>query len=316
MIQRVIEIEGSPRYLSKFRGFLVVRDSSTELGRIPLDDIAVVIAHGYAVTFSNGLLTALAERVIPLITCDERHLPNGWLLPIVGNHLHADRLRLQISSSLPLKKRMWQKIVQSKISMQASLIDLKGGGSEAVRSLLRKVRSGDSTNVEAQAARRYWPLLLGKEFRRGRESDDANGLLNYGYTVLRSSVGRSVLKAGLHPALGLHHHNARNAFCLVDDLMEPFRPVVDRIVLGLMTTGTTELTSDRKRQLAACILDDLQTIRGRTPVSTCADRLAYSVVVSLEDKTERLDLPRDFAIKSMMRVEPSTKGAQEAPKVA
>jgi CRISPR-associated protein Cas1 len=157
--------------------------------------------------------------------------------------------------------------------------------------LTRKVKSGDPENVEAQAARRYWPLIFGKNFRRDRDGGSVNGLLNYGYTILRSAAARSVMAAGLHPTIGIHHANRSNAMCLVDDIMEPFRPIADLTVKGLIGTGLAEVTPDAKAALARLTIFDMQGIAGVSPLSTCMERLALSIVRSYETGQADLDLP-------------------------
>ena len=157
--------------------------------------------------------------------CGSDYLPTAWLWPVDGHHVQALRMRCQLGASRPLCKRLWQVVVKAKISQQKNVLDLLQFCDGGLGSLARRVKSGDPDNVEAQAARRYWPLLFGKEFRRERYGPFPNPFLNYGYTVLRAAMARAVVSAGLHPSLGIHHHNRANPMCLVDDLMEPFRAV-------------------------------------------------------------------------------------------
>lgn len=301
MIERVVEVEGSGRHLSRSRGFMVVSSGGSELGRIPLDDIAVVLVHGHGNTYSNNLLVSISERAIPLIVCDQKHFPVGWFLPIEANHLQAGRLRLQMASSRPLQKQVWRSLVKGKIVMQESLLALRGRPDPVLRRMARTVRSGDSENLEAQAARRYWRILFGADFRRDRNLPGENALLNYGYTILRSCVARSVLKSGLNPSLGFYHRRGTNAFALVDDIMEPLRPVVDRFVRQMVDQGVAEVSSEAKRKLASVLIFDIETAHGRSPVARCADRLAYSVVASLEQKKALLDLPLSFRKPAAVR---------------
>lgn len=301
MIERVVEIEGTGRFLSRDRGFLVISEGAAELGRIPLDDIAVVLVHAHGVTYTNELVVALAERCVPLIVCNRKHFPVGMFLPYSGNHLLAERLSIQVAASLPRKKRLWQALVRGKIEMQANLLQHVGENPNRLRALAKKVRSGDPENTEAQAARLYWPLLMGSDFRRRRNGGDGNPLLNYGYTILRSAVARSVLKAGLNPALGLHHKRADNPFALVDDLMEPLRPTVDRIAHDLTSRGQSEICRETKQALASVLVQDLLTEEGRTIVARSADRLAFSLVQSLTEKRDLLRLPIGFPSMQSVR---------------
>lgn len=182
----------------------------------------------------------------------------------------------------PLAKQLWRAVVIAKIRWQAAVLASRGAEAGAFDMLIRKVRSGDPDNVEAQAARRYWPLLMGEAFRRDRDAGGANGLLNYGYTVLRSLVARSVVAAGLHPSIGIHHANRGNAFALADDLVEPFRPLVDALTLHLLAQGCEAVTPQAKRAYAGLIAFDLASEAGTTPVSVAAARLAQSLARCFE----------------------------------
>jgi len=291
MIGRIVDISGDGRHLSLKRGFMLVRHQGVELGRIPLDDIGAVIAHGHGLTYSNNLVLALSGRGAAFVLCGPNHLPQALLWPVDGHHMQNARMRAQLAAPRPLAKRLWQRIVRAKITQQGAIIGLTGGPAGAFGRLARKVRSGDPDNVEAQAARRYWPLLFGADFRRERTSGGLNGLLNYGYAILRSATARAVMAVGLHPTLGLQHANRGNAMCLVDDLMEPFRPLVDILVWRLRAGGCGEVDDEAKQRLAELVVLDLQTAAGATPLGTCLERLAQSLARSFEERTVALDLP-------------------------
>lgn len=291
MLGRVVEISTDGLHLAVLRGFLLVKDETGEKGRIPLDDIDAVIASAHGLTFSANLLHALAERNVPFVVCGPNHMPLSLMLPVAGHHAQTGRIRAQIEAALPLTRRLWQGLVQAKVRNQGAALTYFGVPAGAFTSLARQVRSGDPTNVEAQAARRYWPLLMGPDFRRDAEAGGSNALLNYGYAILRSGAARAVVAAGLHPSIGIHHSNKGNPMALVDDVMEPFRPLVDIIVLRLVRGGTTQVTADSKRELAAILLQDMATTRGTTPLSTCLHRLATSLADSYQTGEPRLDLP-------------------------
>lgn len=230
MIGRIVEIADDRRHLFVNRGFMVVRDSEgerKELGQIPLDDIAAVIANAHGITYTNNLLVALAERGAPFVLCGTNHNVVGVLFTLDGHHVQAKRIEAQIAASAPTSKRMWAAVVKAKLEQQAAALEAAGEPTIPLTALIGKVRSGDPENIEGQGARRYWTLLFGADFRRDQNGGGLNALLNYGYTILRSAMARSVVAAGLHPSIGLHHSNDSNAMRLVDDLMEPFRPVVD-----------------------------------------------------------------------------------------
>lgn len=289
MIGRVVEIAEDGRHLSLARGFMTVEAEGREIGRVPLDDIGVVIANAHGVSYTNNLLVNLAERGAAVVLCGANHSPVAWLWPVAGNHEQAKRMRAQIEATRPLEKRLWQTIVRAKVEQQGAVLAAVGRPAGGFRLLAREVKSGDPENVEAQASRRYWPLLMGEDFRRDRALPGANALLNYGYTVLRAATARAIVAAGLHPSLGLQHQG--NPLCLADDLMEPFRPMVDLMVFRLLAHGVAEVTPEAKRSLAGLTAADMRTARGTTPLATCLERLATSLAQSFETGKPDLDLP-------------------------
>jgi len=294
MHERVVEIAGDRRHLSLKRGFVLIRSEGKELGRVPLDDVATVLVTGRGITYSNDLLVEFAERRISFVLCDRNGVPAGWLWPAQGHHAQAGRMRCQAGSSKPLRKQVWKRLIQAKIRLQAQHLQLLEKPSAHLEKLSRSVRSGDPLNVEAQAARAYWQQVFGSEFRRDRQGGGINAILNFGYAVLRGAVARSVAKAGLHPSLGIHHRQERNSFCLVDDLVEPFRAVVDREVYQLVSREWRALDLAAKVRLGAIPVTDLQTNAGLSPLARCSDRLAYSLCESVRSGDVRLDL--DFRL--------------------
>ncbi len=259
MVGRVVEIETDGRHLAINRGFLIVSEKGMEIGKVPLDDIAAVIANAHGLTYSNNALVELSERGVPVVLCGRNHMPAAIVWPVDAHHVQTGRMNDQISASLPLKKRLWAQLVRAKILAQAATLAAVGAPHTGFYLLSRKVRSGDPENVEAEAARRYWPLLLGADFRRDKDGSGVNGLLNYGYAVLRAGMARAVMSAGLHPGFGLMHSNRSNPMVLIDDLMEPFRPSVDREVCRLVKAGIVEVDRDAKTALARIMILDLPT---------------------------------------------------------
>ena len=290
-IGRVVEIAEDGRHLSADRGFLLVREKNKELGRVPLDDIAPLLINGHGTTFSNNLFRALSERGAAAVLCGANHLPYAWLWPVSSHHQQGGRMDAQMRATKPMGKRLWQTIIRAKIRQHGAVLKAAGQDGSGFDLMARKVASGDPKNMEAQAARRYWPLMFGKEFRRDRDLPGVNALLNYGYTILRSATARSVCSAGLHPSLGLHHRNRGNDMALVDDLMEPFRPIVDLLVLRLQKDGASGISRDAKQQLAALTAMDMQSVRGCTPLGVCLDRLAFSLASVYENGQGDLELP-------------------------
>lgn len=291
-MQRVVDLSSDGMHIAVKRGFLTVSKDREEVGRVALDDIGGVIAHAHGLTWSNTVFVRLAERAVPVVLCARNHAPVACVWPLEGNHIQGERLNAQVDASRPLAKRLWRDIVVAKIRMQGAVLASVGQDDGAFDLLARKVRSGDPDNVEAQAARRYWQPLMGPTFRRDQGGEGANALLNYGYTVLRAMVSRAICAAGLHPTIGLHHANRANAFALADDLMEPYRPIVDRAVFNLSSDGVADVTADAKRALVALTALDLPTPRGMSPLHVHATRLAQQLAATVCGEAEALMLPQ------------------------
>ena len=234
---------------------------------IPIEDIGVVVLDNKRITITSGVLEALLENNSAVISCDSKSMPVGLMLPLAGNTLQNERFRDQLASSLPLKKQLWQQTIRQKISNQETVLHhytlIETG---CMRAWINDVRSGDPDNVEAKAAAYYWKNLFTDHpnFVRGREGEPPNNLLNYGYAILRAVVARSLVASGLLPTLGIHHHNRYNAYCLADDIMEPYRPFVDELVLQIMAEEDdySELTKDIKAKLLQIPVLDV-TINGK-----------------------------------------------------
>lgn len=291
MIGRIIEVASDGRHLAVSHGFMTISAEGKEVGRVPLDDIGVLLCHAHGLTYSNNLIVALTERGASMVICSSNHMPTAWVWPLDGHHVQSLRMRHQIEAGEPIRKRLWQALVKAKVLQQGAVLQRLGRACEPFEHFARQVRSGDPDNIEAQAARRYWPLLLGAEFRRDRAAGGANALLNYGYTVLRAGVARAVASAGLHPSIGLHHSNRSNPMCLVDDLMEPFRPLTDFLVTRLIAKGENNITPTAKGALAAVLSLDMATRLGTTPVATCLERMVLSVATAFETRKATLDMP-------------------------
>ncbi|MCU0315707.1 MAG: type II CRISPR-associated endonuclease Cas1 [Fimbriimonadaceae bacterium] len=217
-------------------GFLALQDLAVTFSRqnelvakIALEDLAMIVVDGPDLVMSHSLLSACAESKVVLVTSNEKHLPSGVLLPLAGHTTHTAILRQQIQATKPSIKRTWQTLVRMKILAQAGHVAFQGGDPTRLCSLAAQVRSGDPDNREAVAAALYFELIFGEDFQRERDAEGVNGLLNYGYAVLRAAVARAIVGAGLHPALGVHHQNQYNSLCLADDAMEPLRPLIDQV---------------------------------------------------------------------------------------
>lgn len=234
MTDRLLDFADSAAVLSTQNELLVIKIEDQPPQTVPLSDIAAIVASNPQIVFTQNLVAALGRAGAILICCDQRRRPVSMLLPLEAHFAQTERFLAQAAAPAPLKKRIWQDLVQTKIRAQGQVLRLQHGQDAGLPQLALKVRSGDPANVEATAAQRYWPRLFDNHaFHRGDENDPRNSMLNYGYAVLRGITARAVCASGLHPSLGVNHRNRYNAFCLADDLMEPLRPLVDRRVAFL-----------------------------------------------------------------------------------
>jgi len=231
MIKRTLYF-GNPAYLSTRNQQMVVERKDQEQVSIPMEDVGVVILDHPQITITQVCIARLLENNTALITCDDKHLPTGLLLNLNGHSLQSKKFQAQVEAGMPLKKQLWQQTIRAKIRNQAALLQKKGLVAEVLKHLAGQVKSGDTQNAEAVAAKYYWQKLMPDGLVRGRFDGGVNNFLNYGYAILRAVVARSLVGSGLLPALGIFHRNQYNAYCLADDIMEPYRPFVDELVLG------------------------------------------------------------------------------------
>lgn len=263
-------------------GQIVVSQPDGEV-RLPVEDVAWIVIDTAQATMTSSLISACMEAGMVLVTTDARHTPSGLILPFHRHHRQAEVARLQVAATGPLKKRLWQAIVKAKISNQAAVLSERAGNAQPLEAMVHLVGSGDPANVEARAARYYWGQMF-PNFVRERAADKRNMLLNYGYAVVRSAVARAIVAAGLVPALGLNHASTANAFNLADDLVEPFRPFVDRVVWELSDRGRRidgEPSLDERRRLAAIPLDEAYCEAEAMTLLVASERAAESLVRAL-----------------------------------
>lgn len=299
----------NPAYLSLKNSQLVIRlpevescdnlsDSFKQQSErtIPIEDIGVVLLDNKRITITSSALEALIENNSAVITCDSKNMPIGLLLPLCGNTTQNERFRMQVDASLPLKKQLWQQTIKQKISNQARLLSTYTNADVGcMYAWADKVRSGDPDNLEARAAAYYWKNIFTdiSDFVRGRDGEPPNNLLNYGYAILRAVVARSLVASGLLPTLGIHHHNRYNAYCLADDVMEPYRPYVDGLVLDIMclTNDYSELTKEIKiRLLSIPVLDT--TIGGKkSPLMIATQQTTASLYKCFSGEQRRMVYP-------------------------
>jgi len=291
MIKRTVEISGQHNRLSVSLGSLVIERDGEVVGRVPLEDLGVLILDAADTVYTHWVLAEALAAGAVIVPCGRDHLPAGLFLP-QNNSLQTQRLAAQVAAPLPLKKRLWKQIVQAKVRHQAAVLPHDSPARGRIANLVTSVRSGDPTNVEAQAARIYWQALFGEEFRRNPDADDStNALLNYGYAVLRAAVARALAGAGLHPSFGLHHHNRSNAFALADDLLEPLRPLVDRKAKALADFGQTDITPATKRELLSLLTQEVEVAELKGPLLVALERTVASLVRCYEREQAKLDLP-------------------------
>ncbi len=295
MIKRTLYF-GQAAYLSLRDGQLLVRLPAEEGSRsIPIEDIGVLILDHQQISITHGLMNALEAHKCALITCSASHMPSGLFLPLDAHSLQSERFQTQIEATLPLKKQLWQQTVRMKIQNQARVLEEVYAHPQAnMLAWVKQVRSGDPDNLEARAAAYYWANLFPSlpKFTREREESAPNALLNYGYALLRAVVARSLVSVGLLPTLGIHHHNRYNAYCLADDIMEPYRPYVDKFVQEIYEREYPEsLTKDIKHRLLTIMEQDV-VIDGIThPLSIATSLTASSLVRCFEGSSKQIDYP-------------------------
>ena len=347
MIKRTIII-CNPSFLKKHDEQLVI-DQGEQKSSIPIEDIGVLLLDHWQITITQGCITAILANDGIIISCDKSHHPDGVMIPVAGNAVHAETLRAQVESSLPFRKQLWQQTMKAKILNQAALLETplslergetaEGGGVSSIGDPLRhfavKVRSGDPNNLEGRAAAYYWKHLFPPErkFKRERFGEPPNNLLNYGYALLRASVARGIVCSGLHPAIGIHHRNRYNAFCLADDLMEPYRPFVDSVVRTIVASRTSksettpsspppqggeneplELTPDLKKQLLVILGNDVLMEGERKPLQLAVGRTCASFAQCLRKETNKIlypELPESSEVAPV-----SEEGDEEAVSAA
>ncbi len=292
MADFILEISENNRHLCVQRGSFVVQEGKKVLGQVPIDSVNSVILSADGISLSKHFLVRAAEERIPVVICDKKYLPISIALPY-GTHYKSLPVTLaQMNASPVLKKQLWQRIVTAKIHNQAAILSQchpQHPTVEQLTQLASKVFSGDKDNKEAQAARAYWPALLGDNFLRDQDGEGFNIFLNYGYTIVRSACARALCGAGLLPLLGLYHHNAYNAFCLADDIMEPLRPFVDKLVFSCQDAHEcTELEPKHKKILAHILHSPLPFAGEEHSLASIAKLMAQGLSKSFQDDNPTL----------------------------
>ncbi|MBI5401871.1 MAG: type II CRISPR-associated endonuclease Cas1 [Ignavibacteriae bacterium] len=268
---------------------------NSEETKIPIEDIGVVIVDHFGVALTQYSLSLLLENNVAVVICNSSHLPAGMLLNLDGNALQSEFFKNQVNASVPLKKQLWQQTISYKISNQASLLKSIGKNSQNIFAWSEQVKSGDTSNLEARASAYYWKNLFSPEinFSRDRYGEPPNNLLNYGYAVLRAVVARSLVGSGLLPTLGIHHHNKYNAYCLADDIMEPYRPFVDKIVLEITKEekDISELNTNIKKKLLIIPTLDVYLDDERKPLMVAMHKTTASLAKCYSGEIKKIKYP-------------------------
>ena len=295
MIKRTLFFS-NPAYLSTKNEQLIISfpDKEQETKKIAIEDIGVIVLENQQITITNGLLEKLTSNNVALINCDQYHLPIGLLLPLNGHTEQTERFKNQINASVPLKKNLWQQTISAKIMNQAGLLKEKGIPCRKMEIWAKEVTSGDVLNHESRAAIFYWQNLIPLEnFTRGQKGMPPNNLLNYGYAILRAITARAIVSSGMLPTLGIFHRNKYNAYCLADDIMEPYRPYVDLIVCHIMETEDCydELNIEIKKQLLSIATIDVYIDGKNSPLMIAMSRTTHSLQECFEGKARKILYP-------------------------
>ncbi len=292
MIKRTVVISSPGVKLNYRCGQLEIASRDRETQRVPCEDIGLLMLDHKQISYSHSAMVECMNHGAVVVFCAEDHHPAGMLLPMSGNTLHTERVRAQAEMLKPLKKQLWKLIIQAKLKNQAKVLGREKRTGSRIAKLADAVRSGDPDNCESQGARLYFPALFGKGFRREREGGVPNNLLNYGYMVIRATVARALTGSGLHPALGLFHRHRNNPFCLADDLMEPYRPYVDRQVKQMIYDQVDTLDRDAKKSLLALLSDPVVLASGKGPMMVAIQKSAASLALAIVNKMPVLELPK------------------------
>ena len=293
MIKRTIEISQEAAHLAVHHNQLQIHRDGRVIGQVPCEDIGVLMVDHPQASYTHAALTRLVESDAAVVICGRNHLPVGLLLPLADHGEVVWRVDEQLKSSKPLAKQLWKQLIQAKIRASAENLPDPSPSRHKLLDLARQVRSGDPANVEAHAARIYWKSWLpdGMSFRRDVDGDGLNGLLNYGYSVVRAALGRAIVAAGLLPSLGLKHSNRANAFALADDLIEPLRALVDDRARTLFQQGEEEIGKVSKAGLLRLLAEDVMLGEEKGPLMVCLHRYVASLVKCYRGEADRLVIP-------------------------
>ena len=300
MIRKTVEFATRGTRLSIVNKQLLIERPDLPKTTLPIEDLGVVIVDDLRATYTQAVFIELLEAGATIMVTGRDHLPAGMMLPLDAHHVQTERHRAQVEASEPTKKRAWQMLIRCKIAQQGAVLAYFTGEHGGLAPMARRVRSGDPDNLEAQAAQRYWPRLFGKDFRRDRDLEGVNALLNYGYAVVRAATARAVVAAGLIPSLGVFHRNRANPFCLADDLLEPYRPYVDwrvRLLAGQTGEAAPNLDDRETRATLLSIFNETVLVGGRRmPLLLALHSSAVSLCRALTGGEATLALPEGLPL--------------------
>jgi CRISPR-associated protein Cas1 len=293
MLKRTLFIS-NPYHLSvKNNQMVVSANVGLPIKTVPIEDVGFVVLENHEISFTMKLVEQLTQNNVAVVFCDSKHMPSSMLLPLDANHIQNEIFRAQADASEPLKKNLWKQVIEAKIANQARLLDKLGKNSAKLKALTKAVKSGDSDNREGFAARLYWTEMFSSSFIRDRFGMPPNPFLNYGYILLRSAVARSLSGSGLLATFGIHHHNRYNAFCLADDMMEPYRPYVDEFVYRMheKCPDQLEIETEHKAELLQLMTTDVRIGENRRPLMVALSQTTASLARCFSGEERKLVLP-------------------------
>jgi CRISPR-associated protein Cas1 len=301
MLPRTLHIS-NPYHLSVRNEQLVLEPKNEGLreAQVPIEDIGYLVLEHPHITLTQAAIAVLSEHNVAVIFCSQEYLPVSMLFHLETHRIQAERFRLQVKASEPLSKQLWTQTIKAKLINQDSVLGYYNLPNGDLEGLAKQVKSGDTDNQEAQGARRYWPRMFGPAFTRERAGEQPNGLLNYGYTILRAAVARALCGSGLLPTLGIHHHNRYNHYALADDIMEPYRPFVDLHVKHLFDSGQYDVDKETKPELLKLLVRDVWISESQTNLSNALSITTASLAECFEGKATKIKYPN---LKESLKIE-------------
>ena len=293
MLKKTLSFSCAYHLSTKLDQLVITSKETGETITRPIEDLGFVILDNQQITFTQHVVQLLVENNVAVVICDSKHHPSSMLMHLDTHYIQAERFRHQIAASEPLRKQLWQQTIKAKIRNQAKVLSKVGESNIALVNLANKVNSGDTSNIEGQAARIYWKRLFGQTFYRQREGPPPNPSLNYGYSIVRAAIARAIVGSGLLPTLGIHHHNKYNSFALADDIMEPYRPFVDLLIYRQINTipDYHNITKERKGEFLQLLTADCLFKDNKSPIMIAMEYSSASLAKCFEGSSKKIDYP-------------------------